>query len=98
MVALGIEIIKKGHGWGGYGPHVRETRKETKRVLICGNKVVRHREEEQRGAEEQRMGCLRRDGSNTQERERERKRGGQDSGSSDQTSRKARSGVSQLKS
>lgn len=41
------------------------------------------------------MGCLRRDGTNMQETDRER--GGQDSGSRDWTSSKARSGVSQLK-
>lgn len=55
--------------------------------------MVRQREKEQRSAEEERMGHLRRDGSNAEERER----GGQDSGSRDQTSSKTRSGVSQPK-
>lgn len=33
--------------------------------------MVRHREKEQRGAEEERMGHLRRDGTNTQEKVKE---------------------------
>lgn len=77
----------------GYDPPGRETRRGTKRLLIRGNKVVRQREKEQRSSEEGKMGHLRREGTNTQERER----GGRGSGSRDQTSSKARSGVSQLK-
>lgn len=34
--------------------------------------MVRQREKEQKGAEEKRMGCLKRDGTNTQEKDRER--------------------------